>query len=100
MNSSRDNNDKNDKNEEKRKKRAVVGTGEESSLCDPGPELLLGGSARECSEMIINGMKKRSKTIVHEDMLLTIKNNPQRGHARIRVNSSTRDRSITHSLQK
>ena len=32
------------------KARVVVGRGEKGPLCDPGSELLLGGSARECED--------------------------------------------------
>ena len=37
----------------------VVGRGEEGPLCDPGSELLLGGSMDESSASKINGMKKK-----------------------------------------
>ena len=48
------------------KARTVMGKGEKSPLCDPGSELLLGGSARESSARIINEMegdKKKSARI-------------------------------------
>ena len=45
-----------DSSREKMKARAEVGREEEGPLCDPGCELLLGGSARV---RIINGMMKK-----------------------------------------
>ena len=44
------------------KARTVAERGEEGPLCDPGSELLLGGSARgSSSTRIINGIKKKKR---------------------------------------
>ena len=42
------------------KARTAVGRGEERPLCDPGSELLLGGSARVVCEEI-NGMENKNE---------------------------------------
>ena len=40
-----------------------MGKGEKSPLCDPGSELLLGGSARESSARITNEMEGDKKKV-------------------------------------
>ena len=45
------------------KARTVVGRGEKDPLCDPGSELLLGGSARVVRTKTKNGMKNKRKRV-------------------------------------